>query len=111
VYLYVEMWNARPAWIALSLDERKAFMEKVAEAAAALGPLGAELLGAWVNDEDTDHRADRTYFTVFRFPDKDSVAVFEAIVRESGWYDYFDQVNGSGEVDTFANVMAHALAL
>lgn len=111
MYLYVEMWNAKPSWLALSLDERKRFMEKVAQAAAGLGPLGAEMLGAWVNDSDVDHRLDKTYFTVFKFPSKDAVKSFEAIVRDSGWYDLFDQTNSSGAIDTFGNVMSHALSL
>ncbi|MDH4181347.1 MAG: hypothetical protein OEV46_05000, partial [Betaproteobacteria bacterium] len=71
----------------------------------------AELLGAWINDSDVDNRVERTYFTAFRFPDKEAVKSFEAIVRGSGWYDYFDQVNSSGPIDTFSNVMAHALSL
>jgi hypothetical protein len=111
MYLYVEMWNAKPTWLALSLPERQAFMAKVAEAAKALGPLGAEVLGAWINDADVDNRLGMTYFTAFRFPSKEAVKGFEAIVRESGWYDLFEQTNSSGEIDTFANVMAHALDL
>jgi len=39
------------------------------------------------------------------------VQAFEAIVRDSGWYDLFEQTNSSGEIDTFANVMEHALSL
>jgi hypothetical protein len=111
MYLYVEMWNAKPSWLALSLPERQQFMAKVAEAAKGLQPLGAELLGAWINDEDTDHRLAKTYFTAFRFPNKEAVQAFEAIVRASGWYDLFEQTNASGEIDTFANVMEHALSL
>ncbi len=111
MYLYVEMWNAKPSWLALSLPERKQFMEKVAQAAAGLGPLGAELLGAWVNEPDVDRRAEKTYFTVFKFPSKEAIKSFEAIVRDSGWYELFDQANSSGPADTFGNVMAHALSL
>lgn len=36
MYLYVEMWNAKPSWLALSLPERQQFMAKVAEAAKGL---------------------------------------------------------------------------
>jgi len=111
MYLYVEMWNAKPSWLALSLPERQQFMAKVAEAAKGLQPLGAEVLGAWINDADVDHRLGKTYFTAFRFPSKEAVKAFEAIVRESGWYDLFEQTNSSGELDTFANVMDHALSL
>ena len=111
MYLYVEMWNARPSWLALTLAERKQFMEKVAIAAAGLQPLGAELLGAWINETDIDRRFDKTYFTAFKFPSKQVIRSFEAIVRKSGWYDFLDQVNGLGRIDTFANVMDHALSL
>ena len=111
MYLYVEMWNAKPTWLALSLSERQRFMAKVAEAAKGLGPLGAELLGACINDSDTDQRLGKTYFTAFRFPNKEAVQGFEAIVRASGWYELFEQTNASGEIDTFANVMEHALSL
>ncbi len=111
MYLYVEMWNAKPSWLALSLAEREAFMAKVAEASKGLGSIGAEVLGAWVNDPDTDHRLEKTFFTAFRFPNKEAVKSFEAIVRDSGWYDLFEQTNSSGEIDTFANVMAHAMKM
>lgn len=111
MHLYVEMWNAKPSWSALTLPERKLFMGKVAIAAAGLGPLGAELLGAWIDEADVGRRAEGTYFTVFRSPDKEAVKSFEAIVWDSGWYDYVDQKNSSGPVDTSANVMAHALSL
>jgi hypothetical protein len=43
MYMYVEKWNAKPTWLALSLEERQQFMAKVAEAAEGLGPLGAEV--------------------------------------------------------------------
>jgi hypothetical protein len=111
MYLYVEMWNVKPSWIALSHAEREQFMGKVAAAAAGLPAIGADVVGAWVNVADTDRRLDKTYFTVFKFPSKGSAQAFEQIVRDSGWYDYFEQTNSSGPIDTFGNVMAHAMTL
>ena len=103
--------NGKPSWLALPEPERQQCMAKIAEAARGLGPLGAELLGAWINDADTDHALGTTYGTALRFPNEEAVHAFAAIVRESAWYDLFEHTNGSGEIDTFVNVMEHALSL
>jgi hypothetical protein len=111
MYLYVEMWSAKPSWLALSLAEREQFMAKVAAAGPQVAALGAELIGSWRNDEDVDQRLAKNYFIAFRLPDKAAAQAMEAIVRGSGWYDYFDQHNSGGQADGFEAVMAHAMAL
>jgi hypothetical protein len=56
----------------------------------------------WPSTAGTGHRC---------IGDRRSATGFEAIVRASGWYELFEQTNASGEIDTFANVMEHALSL
>lgn len=111
MYLYVEMWSAKPSWLALSPAEREQFMARVAAAGPQVAALGAELLGSWRNDEDVDQRLAKNYFIAFRLPSKAAAQALEAIVRGSGWYDYFDQHNSAGRDEGFESVMAYAMAL
>lgn len=97
MHLNIEMWDAKPAWLALTAAER-------------LAPLGAECIGSWPNDADVDQPRGKRHGSVFIFPDTHAVVDFEAIARGFGWDDHFDQLNASGPIDGFENVMAHALA-
>lgn len=36
MYAFVELWNARPEWLALSVSDRQTFLSGVAEKMAAL---------------------------------------------------------------------------
>jgi hypothetical protein len=56
-----------------------------------------EILSWSMNDPDTAQRSPYDYFAVWKFPNKEFVKGFEQIVQNSGWYNYFDQVNLEGE--------------
>lgn len=59
--LYVELWNARPAWLALSQQERGAYMAQLAPAIGQLLSAGIEIVGWSLNDADTPHRSAHQY--------------------------------------------------
>ncbi|MDV3128360.1 hypothetical protein M1247_25840 [Mycobacterium sp. 21AC1] len=109
--LFVEMYSYKQKWIELSVPEREAFVGTVLDVLAGLQTEGVEILGYAVNDPVTDRRAPYDFFCVYRVPDADLQRGFESGIKASGWYDYFDQVNLSGAVDTAAEVLANNVLL
>ena len=96
--LYVELWNARPAWLELSEQERGAYFDKVGSEIEKLTREGIEIVGFALNDQETPNRSEYRYVAVWRLPSKEHVAMLEKSVSEAGWYEYFDQVNARGEL-------------
>jgi hypothetical protein len=103
MYLYVELWNARPAWRALPLAEREAFFTTVGQRLEAELAAGSELVGVAVNDAATPRRADYQFLAVWKLAEA-RVPDFEATWERIGWHDYFEQANARGALlapDTF----------
>ena len=98
MYLFVECWKARPEWLALKAEERGAYMAQLGQGIGELLKAGVEVISWSLNDIDTSNRSQYDYFAVWKFPTKEMVQGFEQIVEQSGWYNYFDQVNLSGEI-------------
>lgn len=97
MHLYVELWNARPEWLALSIDERENYISKVGPGIKKLNEAGVELVGFALNDPDTPHRSDHRYLAVWKMPDGESqVNLLEETLEEAGWHEYFEQVNARG---------------
>jgi hypothetical protein len=98
MYLYVELWKARPEWYALAKEERTEYMAQVGPSLQQLVDEGIELLGFGLNETETPHRADYKYVAIWRIPEKKLVIRLESVVNEAGWHDYFDQANVRGWV-------------
>lgn len=107
MHLYVELWKARPAWLALSPAERTAYLDNVGPAIATLLEAGVELVGFALNDEATPHRADYTYLAAWRMPTIELIEALETEVEGAGWHEYFDQVNARGPLVSPADALEH----
>ncbi|MBR0896759.1 hypothetical protein JQ616_17485 [Bradyrhizobium tropiciagri] len=97
MFLYVEFWRANKAWLSLTTEKRAQYVASLGpqiEALMAQG--GIEILGWGENSKETAKRASYDYFGLYRLSGADKVAALEAAIQESGWYDYFDQVNAGG---------------
>ena len=106
MYLYVELWKARPAWLELSKEQRKSWMGKTLAALQKQLQSGVEPLGLASNDEDTACSAGYDFFAAWEMPDKEAALRFEGFVEEVGWHEYFEQVNARGpimEMDMFVS--------
>jgi hypothetical protein len=57
MHLYVELWKARPEWLALSVEERQKYFDKVGTEIQKLTEAGVEVVGFAINDDDTPHRS------------------------------------------------------
>lgn len=100
-YILTEIWNARPSWLALSLEERQQFFhEKIGPLIMSLIEQGAEFLGCAINDNTGPERMDYRYMAIWRLPDQAFSDKLEVAAKEAGFLDYFDQANFSGRIIT-----------
>lgn len=98
MYLYVELWNARPEWLALSGEEKQAYLKQVGTGIQTLTDAGVELVGFALNEEETPYRAAYRYLAAWKMPGKEQIILLENILEQARWHDYFDQVNARGEL-------------
>lgn len=100
MYLFVECWKARREWLDLDKESRVAYMNALGGGIAELMKAGAEIVSWAMNEPDTACRASFDYVAVWKFPTRELADGFEKIVEQSGWYNYFDQVNLKGEISS-----------
>jgi hypothetical protein len=111
MYLFVECWKARPEWLALSIEDRGNYMAELGKGIGELLKSGVEIVSWSMNEPDTSHRAAFDYFAIWKFPTKEQATGFENIVQQSGWYNYFEQVNLKGEVSGPDFCIGHMIGL
>jgi hypothetical protein len=98
-YILTELWNAKPAWLALSAAERRSFFEdKIHPFMAGLIEQGGEFMGAAVNDNTGTERIDYDYMAIWKLPDKEFSDRLEAGAKALGFLEYFEQANSSGTI-------------
>jgi hypothetical protein len=98
MYIYAELWRFRPAWLELSDDERKSWMDELLSGIGEQLESGVEVVAFIANDEDTPHSSGFDFLAVWKMPDKETAQRFETFVEESGLHDYYEQVNTRGTV-------------
>ncbi len=108
MYLYIELWKARPAWLTLAQDERQRFMETVGQELGKQMNAGAELVAVTRNDADAMHRADYDFAAVWTIADRGKVDAFVQGSIGIGWHEYFEQQDVRGtmmEPEAFAGAL------
>jgi hypothetical protein len=109
--LFVELCNARESWLALDQTARRAFLSPVGKLMGSLEEHGVEIVAWGRNEDQTPERAPYDFFAVFNFPNGEAARDYERLFRAAGWYDYFEQVNFAGEVETYGAVTEALVAL
>ena len=89
--LYVELWKAKPAWLAPSQADRSAYLDKVGSSVQGLLEAGVVNIGWASSDTDTPFDSGHQYSAVWTMPSRDQVAMLEQGIEQAGWHDYFDQ--------------------
>ncbi|HEX6623131.1 MAG TPA: DUF6616 family protein [Pyrinomonadaceae bacterium] len=108
MYLYVELWKTRPAWLALSREQRAAWMDKLLAGLQEHLQSGVEVLGFARGDADTPLPAGYDFLAAWRMPGREAAERFERFVEGAGWHEYFEQVNARGRVmETAEFVSSH----
>lgn len=121
MYLYIELWKAKEAWLKLTPDERKAKLDELlAEAKAhpitGVIPFSFKKVGdvylldgvteqPIVIDPSVARPPDFRYAAAWMIPSKELIAKFEERVENLGWWwEYFEQENAWGEMNVMATV-------
>jgi len=94
---FIELWNAKPEWLALSTEDRAEYMQNVGKAIQGLTEKGTHVLTWSENDQNTDRRCFYDFFAIWTFPNQDLANEFQQLVEGAGWYNYFEQVNAKGQ--------------
>jgi hypothetical protein len=111
MYVFIVLWNAKPTWLALSRDERTAFIEQVTAKMDTVVEGGFEALCWAENDAETAHRAKYDYVGLWKMSNEPMVRQFEDAIATTGWYDYFDQVNLRGRWSAPEDVLRKMILL
>ena len=109
--MYLELWNATPAWKELSQEERGNYMGQLGPAIQQLMESGVEIISWGFNDADTFKRAGYDFFAVWKFPDEQTAQGFEKMVEGAGWYTYFEQVNVMGDASTPQDIIGKMIGM
>ena len=107
----LELWNAKQSWLDLSEGERGEYMSGIGPTIAGLLAKGVKVLTWSTNNQDTHLRADYDFFAVWTFPDQAALDAFNEVVEGAGWYNYFDQVNLTGNADSAENIIGKLIQL
>lgn len=101
-----ELYSAKPAWLALSQEQRQQFLTAVGSAMPTLSALGIEPITFGEIDRSRLHSPKQTFFAVWRCPDDAALEALVAGIAQSGWHDYFDTINAGGKGTDFAGHLA-----
>ncbi len=108
---FIELWNEKEAWKKLSQQERGNYMNQLGPHIQDLMAGGVEIVCWGTNSKTTDKRAEFDFFSVWKFPNQEMVEKFEKLVEGSGWYNYFEQVNLSGQASTPDEIIGHLITM
>lgn len=108
---FVELWNAKPEWLALSVEERGNYMAQIGPHIQDLLDKGTKVLTWSDNDESTDYRGNYDYFAIWSFPNQETANGFQELVAGAGWYNYFEQVNAMGAASSVENIIGKLVQL
>jgi len=108
---FIEIWNAKPTWLALSQEERGAYMANIGPHIADLVAKGVKILTWSENDSNTSFRAGFDFFAIWSFPNQEIANDFQKLVEGAGWYNYFEQSNLMGAEDSAENVIGKLVQL
>ena len=98
MYIYVEQWTPKQAWLDLSAEERQAFVEAIMPLLQKHEEMGIETLAMASIDATTPSKSKHAYFSVLRMPDEATAKTFEQDIAAANWYDYFEQTNSRGKI-------------
>lgn len=111
MHLVVELWKPTPAFLAAPSAVREEIIAGVRGGIEQMAAAGIHTLGWGRVTPSEDHPPGYDWFSVWEIPSPELVDAFFAGVAASGWYDWFEQVNIAGELESAAAVLEDHLAL
>ena len=91
--LFVERWRVLNSWMQLAEPERAQWLDGIGPAIETIVARGVEYVCGARMDSDA---GGYEFVAVWRVPDGDAQDEFKRAIADSGWYEYFEQVNLSG---------------
>lgn len=95
---YIELWKEKEIWKKLPKNEKESYLNQIGPHMTELLGKDVEIVGWGTNKPSTVSRADFDFFAVWKFPDCETMEEFETAIATAGWYNYFSQINVSGEL-------------
>lgn len=89
----VECYSPNARWLALSTDERHAFLQQIQHGMAALAELPVDILTLAPTTSGIDRQSAHRFLGIWRFGNEAARAALLQGIAASGWYDYFDHEN------------------
>jgi len=96
MHVLVELYTPKPAWLSLASEERSRYLAGVRQAVVGLEAAGVTCFTLGRTDQTVDQASSHTYFGVWTARDEGALRLFLDGLQSSGWYHYFDHVNGAG---------------
>lgn len=87
------LWEPGEKWIALTDDERKHYLNSLDEAVNEARRNGVMTLGWSKIDRSLPKAPAEGYVGVFAMTNAEQIHELDKNIQQAGWYDYFDSVN------------------
>ena len=111
MYIYVELWKAKPSWLSMKPAERQDYLSRVQESIGGLAEEGIEPIHFALIDQEAPYSADYHYLAIWRMPHLEAAERLERDVEAAGFHELFEQVNARGEQTGPETVFGHMAAL
>lgn len=106
MHLFIEICRPKTSWLSLNKSAREDFLQPVGALMRRLESEGTEIIAWGFNDEDTPHRAKYDFFAALKFPNIEDAERYEKTFAAAGWYNYFEQINVLGEMESYSETLA-----
>lgn len=110
MHLLIELWTPKPAWLALSPEDRRTFVDGVVAAVEPVMTDDLVLLGSGLASSDLPYPLPCRYFAIWQAARAEQMQAFAELLVRAGWYTYFDQVNVGGHHMPLGKVLSHQVA-
>jgi hypothetical protein len=110
VEIFIGLWRAKPAWLALGRAARVAYMAGLAASVSGVIKGGAEVL-AWGTVDNPAPQVPFDFYAVWRFRDAEGALAYENQLAAHRWGDYFDYVAVHGAARTPLDVLTRSINL
>ena len=110
MYLMIEAWTPRPAWLALTETERADYVAGVGEGVAELAAEGVSSLG-WGLVDEASRGTEHVAFAVWECGSREGCDALRTAIAAAGWYEYFEQIDFGGEAGPPDAVLRHHITL
>lgn len=112
MHIFVKLWSPKPSWLLLSQEQRLKFIKKAQLGMEPISKRGLETIG-WIeiDKDDTIHSPKYQYCSVYKAADKSIMNEFHAAMNKFGWYEYFEQINTVGKIESPGSVLDRVLKL